>query len=73
MTVSLRLNQSEAQLVKSYAELHGLSLSELFRTSVIEHIEDDCDLEAFEAAYTAYQADPVTYTLDEVEKELGLA
>ena len=71
MTFSMRLNDSEAQLVKTYAKLHGISVSELFRNSVMEHIEDACDLQDFEAAYAAYQADPAVYTLDEVERELG--
>ena len=33
-----------------------------------KHVEDS----VYAASYAAYQEDPVTYTLDEVEKELGL-
>lgn len=31
MTVSLRLNNSDSELIKAYAEMNGISVSELFR------------------------------------------
>ena len=39
MTVSLRLNKEEERLIKKYAEMKQVSLSELFRTALIEKIE----------------------------------
>ena len=41
MTVSLRLNDSDSQLIKAYAEMNGISVSELLRKSVLERIEDE--------------------------------
>lgn len=73
MSISLRLTEEDAALVKKYAALHGVSLSDLFRQAVMEKIEDEYDLQAFEKAMAAHEADPVVYTLDEAEKELGLA
>ena len=72
MTISLRLNEADSMLFKKYAELHGISVSELLRRSVIEHIEEEYDLQAYEEAIAEYRENPITYTLDEVEKELGL-
>lgn len=72
MTISLRLNDADTMLFKKYAELHGLTISELVRQSVIEHIENEYDLQAYEKALAEYKANPVTYSLDEVERELGL-
>ena len=72
MTVSLRLNESESMLIKKYAEINNISMSELIRQSVLERIEDEYDLELFKLAAAEYKKDPTTYTLDEVEKELGL-
>lgn len=72
MTISLRLNEADSILFKKYAELHGISVSELLRRSVIEHIEEEYDLQAYEEATAEYHENPITYTLDEVEKELGL-
>lgn len=72
MTVSLRLNEKDAELIKKYAELNGISLSDLFRDSVMERIEDEYDLKCYEEAMAEYKANPKTYTLDEIEKDLGL-
>lgn len=73
MTVSVRLNDNDAMLFRKYAEMHGISMSELVRRSVMERIEDDFDMKCYEKAMQEYRKDPKTYTLDEVEKELGLA
>ena len=72
MTISLRLNESDTMLFKKYAKLNGITVSELVRCSVIEHIEDEYDLKAYEEAMAEFKKNPVTYSLDEVEKELGL-
>lgn len=72
MTISLRLNNEDAMLFKKYAEMNGISVSELVRRSVLECIEDEYDLSAYEKAMKEYENNPVTYSLDEVKKELGL-
>lgn len=72
MMVSLRLSDDDAALVKKYAEMRGLTVSELIRQSVMERIQDEYDLRAYEKAMEEYRANPVTYTLDEVEQDLGL-
>jgi len=72
MTVSLRLNKEDEQLIKKYAELKGMSLSDLFRNALIEKIEDEYDLKCYKNAKKEYEENPTTYTLDEVKKELGL-
>lgn len=73
MTISLRLSEEDANLFKKYAELNGITVSELVRQSVLERIEDEYDLKAYEKAIAEYRANPVTYSLDKVEKELGLS
>lgn len=72
MTISLRLNKADSILFKKYAELNGITVSELVRRSVIERIEDEYDLKAYKEALAEFEADPVVYSLDEVEKELDL-
>ena len=72
MTISLRLNEADSMLFKKYAEMNGISVSELLRRSAIEHIEEEYDLQAYEEAIAEYHENPITYSLDEVEKELGL-
>lgn len=72
MTISLRLNEQETKLFKNYAKLNGITLSELVRQSVLERIENECDLQAYKKAILNYQSNPVTYSLDEAEEMLGL-
>ena len=72
MAISLRLSEEDTALVKNYAKLHNMSLSDLFRQAVMEKIEDEYDLGCYERAMASYLKDGVSYTLDEVERELGL-
>lgn len=72
MTISLRLNEEDTMLIKKYAELNKISVSDLIRQTVLERIEDEYDLELFNKAMAEHKNNPVTYSLDEVEKELGL-
>ncbi len=72
MTLSLRLSDADAAVIRKYADIHSISVSDLIRQSVMEKIEDEFDLNAYSKAWEAYRANPVTYSLDEVEKELGL-
>ena len=72
MTISLRLSEEDSLLIKKYAELNKLSVSELIRQTLMERIETEYDLESFEKAMAEYNSNPVTYSLDDVERELGL-
>lgn len=72
MTISLRLNDEDTMLMKKYAEINKISVSELIRQTVIERIENEYDLDMFRQAMAEYNNDPVTYSLAQVEKELGL-
>lgn len=72
MTISLRISDEEAALMRNYAQMNGITLSDLVRKCVLERIEDEYDLKAYRTAMDAYRADPETFTLEEVEKELGL-
>lgn len=72
MTISLRLTDEDTMLIKKYAEMNKISVSDLIRQTVLERIENELDLECFEKAMEEYKNNPVTYSLDEVEKELGL-
>ena len=72
MTISLRLSDEDSFLIKEYAKLNKITVSDLIRQSVMEKIEDEFDLECFNKAMAEYKADKKTYSLDDVEKELGL-
>jgi uncharacterized protein (DUF2267 family) len=68
-TISIRLSDKEDLLVRNYAKMHRLSVSDLVRASVIEKIEDEIDLKTFDEVLNTMEK---TYSLDEVKKELGL-
>lgn len=72
MTISVRLNNEETKLIKAYAELNNISLSDLIRNAVLEKIEEDFDLETYKKAMKEYEKNPKTYTLDEIKKELDI-
>ena len=72
MSISLRLSDEDTTLIKKYAALHNISVSDLFRQAVMEKIEEEYDLQCYEKAMLNYKADPVTYSLDEVERTLEL-
>mgnify|MGYP002799470172 FL=1 len=72
MTISVRLSDKDTELIKAYADINNISLSDLVRNAVLEKIEDEYDLECYKKAIEEYKKNPKTYTLDEVEKELGL-
>lgn len=72
MTISLRLNESDSQLIRTYAEMNGITVSEFLRKSALERIEDEFDLKAYNKAMEEYKANPVTYSLEDVIKELDL-
>lgn len=66
MSISLRLSDEEDALIRKYAELKKMSVSELIRETVLERIEDEYDLAAYDKAIETYHQNPVTYTHREV-------
>lgn len=72
MTISIKFDAEDALLIKKYAELNKLSVPDFIRQTVMDHIETEHDLEMFDKAMAEYRENPVTYSLDDVERELGL-
>lgn len=72
MTISLRLNEKESLLFKKYAEIKKMSVSELIRQTVMERIEDEYDLDAYDKAMEEHLKNPIVYSQAEVQKMLGL-
>ena len=72
MAISLRLSDREDDLFRRYADMKGISVSEMVRRTVLSKIEDEFDLLAYDKAFAEYQKNPVTYTHEEVRKMLEL-
>lgn len=69
VTISLRVDDRDNKLIRDYAKLKKMAVSDLMRNAIIEKIEDEVDLDAFDRAFADMEQ---TYSLDEVKKELGL-
>ena len=68
-TMTIRMGADEKSLINDYAKTFGMTASEFVRTAVLEHIEDELDLRDWYAAKAEFDADPTTYTADEIAKK----
>ena len=72
MAVSVRFNDSELGLIKEYASLYNVSLSDVIRKATMDMIEDSMDVAILEAAMERIsKEDAKMYTFEEAGKELG--
>ena len=72
MTISVRLNDKDTELIKAYAKLNNISISDLVRDAILEKIEDEYDLECYYKALEEYKKNPKTYTTDELKQMMEL-
>ena len=71
MIISLRISDEDAALFRKYAELNGVSLSEMIRQSVISRIEKEYDMETYREALSQHKETDETLTLEETERRLN--
>ena len=69
-TMTMRLDETDAEVVRKYAEFEGKTISDFIRDAVFEKIEDQQDLAALREAIAV--DDGVRYTHEQVLAELGL-
>ena len=72
MSISIRLNEQENEMIKTFAKINNMSVYEFIRKAVMERIEDEIDLQDYQKAMADFKKNPVTYSMEEVAKELGL-
>ncbi|WP_336658965.1 type II toxin-antitoxin system RelB family antitoxin [Leucobacter sp. USHLN153] len=65
-TLTLRLEDSEKQLLADYARAFNMSVSEFVRRSALDRIEDELDLQAWDRAKDEHEADPATLSASEI-------
>lgn len=71
MAITMRVSDKEQALIKKFASLYGMNTSEYIRKIVMERIEDEFDLRAYEEAEAEFLKNPKTYTLKEVIDSYG--
>ena len=50
MSISIRLNEQENEMIKTFAKINNMSVSEFIRKAVMERIEDEIDLQDYQKA-----------------------
>lgn len=70
MAISLRVSAEDEQLIKHYAKIHNVTISEFIRNAVLEKIEDELDLITYKKAMKEYNENPQTFSHEEVKKML---
>ena len=71
-TFTLRMTGAQKHLIAEYARLEGRSMAEFMLSSALDAVEDAMLLQEWHEAKAEYDANPGTYTLDEVMQELGI-
>lgn len=71
-TISLRLNEKENSLIRSYAEIKGMSVSEFLRESALKQIRDELDVYTFNEAYELHMKKPTEISSAKLRKLMGL-
>lgn len=72
MAISLRLTDEEDATIRAYAKIHNVNVSTLIRDVIFEKIQEEYDLKNFDKNFEEAKNNGVWYSLDEVERELGL-
>lgn len=68
-TMTMRLDETDAEVVRKYAEFEGKTISDFVRDAVFEKIEDQQDLATLREAITTDNG--VRYTHEQVLAQLG--
>lgn len=75
-TISLKVNDEDAKLIRDYATINNISLSEFIRETILDRIEDEMEMsETFTRELLQARQESMNgklYSLEEVRKELGI-
>ncbi|WP_290722294.1 MULTISPECIES: type II toxin-antitoxin system RelB family antitoxin [Exiguobacterium] len=71
-TISIRLDDQDAQLIKEYAKANNITISTLVRDVVIDRIEGEIDLKLYHDSMTTYRKKSEAISFDDMMKELDL-
>lgn len=72
VNISIQLSKEYSEYIDNYTKKHNVSVNETIARAIEELIYYENDVEAAEKAMEDMKKNPKTYTLDEVEKQLGI-
>ena len=70
--LSIRMSDEEYNALEKYAKAKSVSMNRAMKEAFFEKLEDEFDIELFDAAYAEYLKDSKTYSLEETKKILKL-
>lgn len=70
VTISVELNDEDYRFIKRYADINNISITELFKQTVIEKIEDETDHKIYKESMSEHKNNPITFSHKEVKKIL---
>lgn len=68
-TMTVRMNEQDAELVRKFASFEGITISDFARTAILEKIEDCHDLQELREAIA--QDSGERFSIDEILSELS--
>lgn len=68
-TMTVRMNEKDAELVRKFAAFEGVTISEFARAAILEKIDDASDLQELRDAIARVSGE--RFTIDEVLDELA--
>lgn len=68
-TMTIRMDDEDAEIVRKFASFEGVTISEFARTAILEKIEDAYDLEELRAAIAADSGE--RFSIDQLIAELS--
>ena len=69
--ILLKINPEDEKVIKEYAKSKNISVSTLFRNSILEKIEDDIDLNLYKQAMQDFEENPESLSFDDMREELS--
>ena len=72
-SATIRLSEEEKRYIETYAKQKRRSMSDVIKLAIMDKIEDEYDLIAYDKAMEEHRKDPTTYSLSEVKERHGLA
>lgn len=70
-TISLRISEADLEVAREFSKIKGKSVSELFRDSLLEKVEEYMDYNDAVDALEEYEQDEVSFDTDTVKRVLG--
>ena len=70
--LSIRMTEAEYNALAKYAKAKSISMNQAMKVAFFEKLEDELDIELFDAACAEYLKNKKTYSFDDALKRLEI-